>query len=178
MLGTLNLYLDSELSYTWRQSSLIVLKSQGHGVSHARNIHTWLHAFLSRGVLPFHRLRAFHTTVLDDEDFSLPIQLHLQKIAKENDGHIRAQDIVDFIADSPDMQDLMEKSSAKRKSISLRTVQLWLHKMGWRFRKKKNGMYIDGHEQLDVVEYWEGFIARWRNYKTRMKVYNNNGELE
>jgi hypothetical protein len=79
MLGTLNLYLDSELSYTWRQSSLIVSRSQGHGVNHARNIRTWLHAFLSRGVLPFHHLSAFHAAVLDNEDFALPIQLHLQK---------------------------------------------------------------------------------------------------
>ncbi|KAJ7307025.1 hypothetical protein DFH08DRAFT_657161, partial [Mycena albidolilacea] len=116
--------------------------------------------------------------VLDDEDFPLPIQLHLQKISKENDGHIRAQDIVDFIADSPDMQDLMEKFGAKRKSISLRTTQWWLHKIGWRFGKKKNGMYIDRHERRDVVEYREGFIARWKGYETRMNVYNNDGELE
>ncbi|KAF8163899.1 hypothetical protein K438DRAFT_1985012 [Mycena galopus ATCC 62051] len=176
MLGTLN--LNSELSYTWRQSSLIVSRSQGHGIRHARNIRTWLHAFLSRGVLPFHRLGAFRATVLDDEDFSLPIQLHLQKIAKENDGHISAQDIVDCIADSSDMQDLIEKSGAKRKSISLRTAQRWLHKTGWRFGKKKNSIYLDGHERPDVVEYCEGFIARWKDCETRLNIYNNNGELE
>jgi len=31
MAGVLNLYLDSELSYTWHQASMIVAKSQGHG---------------------------------------------------------------------------------------------------------------------------------------------------
>jgi hypothetical protein len=116
--------------------------------------------------------------VLDDEDFTLPIQLHLQKIAKENDGHIRAQDIVDFIADSPDMQNLMEQSGAKRKSISLRTAQRWLHKMGWRYGKKKNGMYVDGHERPDVVEYRDGFIVRWKEYEKRMSIYSNDGDLE
>ncbi|KAF7361462.1 RNF220 domain-containing protein [Mycena sanguinolenta] len=178
MLGTLNLYLDPELSYTWRQASLVVSRSQGHGINHARNIRTWLHAFLSKGVLPMHRLGAFRATVLDDEDFSLPIQMHLQSIAKQAEGYIRAQDIVDFIANTPEMQDLMEKSGSKRKSISLRTAQRWLHKMGWRFGKKKNGMYVDGHERPDVVEYREGFIARWKEYDKRMNVYDNDGNLE
>jgi hypothetical protein len=178
MLGTLNLYLDPDLTYTWRQASLVVSRSQAAGINHARNIRTWLHAFLSRGVLPFHRLGAFRATVLDDEDFSLPIQLHLQAISKDNDGYIRAQDIVDFIADSPEMQDLMEKSGAKRRSISIRTAQRWLHKMGWRFGKKKNGMYIDGHERPDVVEYREGFVARWKEYDKRMNIYDNDGNLE
>ncbi|KAJ7242820.1 hypothetical protein B0H12DRAFT_1023434 [Mycena haematopus] len=178
MLGSLNLYLDTELSYTWRQASLVVSRSQGHGIHHARNIRTWLHAFLSKGTLPFHRLGAFRATVLDDEDFSLPIQLHLQSIAKEGEGYIRAQDIVDFIADTPEMQAMMEKSGAKRNLISLRTAQRWLHKMGWRFGKKKNGMYIDGHERSDVVEYREGFVARWREYDKRMNIYDNDGNLE
>jgi hypothetical protein len=137
MVRTLNLYLDPELSYTWRESSLIVSRSQGHGINHARNICTWLHAFLSRGVLPFYRLRVFWATILDDEDCSLLIQLHLQSIAK--DGYVCAQDIVDFIEKSLEMQDMMEQSGTKRQSISLRTAQCWLHKMGWCFGKTKNG---------------------------------------
>jgi hypothetical protein len=36
----------------------------------------------------------------------------------------------------------MEKSGVKRKSISLHTTQRWLHKMGWRFGKKKNGITL------------------------------------
>ena len=35
MSGTLNLYLDPEVSYSWRQASLVVSRSQGHGVYHA-----------------------------------------------------------------------------------------------------------------------------------------------
>ena len=31
MLGTLNLYLDPEASYTWHQAYLIAAKVQGHG---------------------------------------------------------------------------------------------------------------------------------------------------
>ena len=31
MVGTLNIYLDPELSYTWREASLLVVKARGHG---------------------------------------------------------------------------------------------------------------------------------------------------
>jgi len=38
MVGTLNLYLDSELSYSWHEASLVVSKTQGQGSNHACNI--------------------------------------------------------------------------------------------------------------------------------------------
>lgn len=40
MVGTLNLYLDPELTYTWREASLIAAKSQGRGLHHVRNLRT------------------------------------------------------------------------------------------------------------------------------------------
>ena len=54
MVGTLNLYLDPQLSYTWREASLIASKSQGHGVNHARNLRTWIHQYLGSKKLPVH----------------------------------------------------------------------------------------------------------------------------
>ena len=35
MVGTCNLYLDPELSYTWWEASLVVAKSQGSGIYRA-----------------------------------------------------------------------------------------------------------------------------------------------
>ena len=96
MVGTLNLYLDPELSYMWQEASLVVSKSQGHGINHARNIHTWIHQFLSQGKLPFHQYSQLWMSILEDEDFLQAIQLHLQAIAK--DGYIWAQDIIEFVS--------------------------------------------------------------------------------
>ena len=45
--------------------------------------------------------------------------------------------------------------------------------MGWRYGKKKKGMYIDGHEREDVVEYRKGFVERWKGYEKRMVTYDN-----
>ena len=54
MVGTLNLYLDPELSYMWQDASLIVTKSQGLGIQNgskcARNIYMYMD--LSRTGLP------------------------------------------------------------------------------------------------------------------------------
>ena len=39
MVGTLNLYINPELSYTWWEASLIMAKAVGHGIRHAHNLH-------------------------------------------------------------------------------------------------------------------------------------------
>jgi hypothetical protein len=173
MVGTLNLYLDSELSYTWREASFVVSKSQGQGINHARNIRTWIHQFLCHGKLPLHHFGQSKSSILEDEDFAQAIQLHLQGIAKE--GYIRAQDIVDYVL-TPEMQQKLDEANAKKKKISLRTAQRWLHRMGWRYGKK-NGMYIDGHEREDVVKYREEFIEWWKGYEKRMVTYDNDGNV-
>jgi hypothetical protein len=82
MVSTLNLYLDPELSYTWREASLLVAKSQGNGLSRAWNIRTWLHSFLHYGKLPLHRHGCYSVSILEDEDFAQEIQLHLLEVAK------------------------------------------------------------------------------------------------
>ena len=75
MVGTLNLYLDLDLSYTWQEASLIVAKAEGHGVRHACNLQTWIHAYLKRVKLPVHCYGQFHSSILDDEDLAMAIQL-------------------------------------------------------------------------------------------------------
>ena len=174
MVGTLNLYLDSELSYSWREASLVVSKSQGQGSNHARNIRTWIHRFLSIGVFPLHRFGQTSSSILLDEDFAQKIQLHLQSVAKK--GYIWAQNIVDFI-ETPEMQQELKENGAQKKKISLRTAQHWLHRMGWCYGKKTKGMYIDGHEREDVVKYCEEFIVRWKEYEKCMIIYDNDGDV-
>jgi hypothetical protein len=171
IVGTLNLYLDPMLSYTWCECSLLSSKVGGHGVNHARNIRTWIRRFLATGKLPLHRYGTFCLSILKDEDFAQDIQLHLTKIAKN--GYIRAQDVVDYIA-TPDIQDRLAKLG-KARTISLRTAQCWLGKLSWRYTKKRNGMYVDGHEREDVVEYRQGFVERWKQYEKRFVIFDNDG---
>ena len=176
MVGTLNLYLDPELSYTWRQASLVVAKSLGQGVKNGskrtRNIRTWIHRYLATGKLPCHRHGQYSTSILEHEDFAQDIKLHLMEMSKN--GYIRAQDIVDYVA-TPAVQ---EKLGSKARGISLATANRWLKKLDWQFGRKKNGMYIDGHEHEDVVKYREEFLERWKEYEKRMVTYDNDGNIE
>jgi hypothetical protein len=144
MVGTLNLYMDAELSYTWWQAFLIAAKFMGLGVTNGLkrscSIRTWIHQFLAMGKLSIHRHGQYHSSILDDEDLAQDIQLHLMEIAKN--GYIQAQDVVDYVA-TPEIQ---EKLGTKARGISLRTGQRWLKKLNWWYNQKRNGMYIDGHE--------------------------------
>ncbi len=175
MAGVLNLYLDPELSYSWRRASMIVSKSLGHAAYHARSLRSWIHQYLATKKLPVHRYGQTHSSILDDEDFSQSIQLHLQGITKN--GYIRAQDIVDFVA-MPEVQKKLEEAGAKKKLISVRTARRWLQTLGWRYGRKSNGMYIDGHERDDVKEYRKQLSHRWlHEYEPRMVVFDNDGKV-
>jgi hypothetical protein len=170
MVGTLNLYLDSDLSFTWRQASLIAARAQGrNGTSYSRKIRTWLHQFLSSGELPIHHYGHVHSSILHDEDFAHDLKIYL--LEKSQKKYIFAQDIVDYVA-SPEVQ---EKLGGRKVTISIRTAQRWLRKLDWRYGRKKNGMYIDGHERDDVVKYRTEFIERWKEYQKRMVAYDKDG---
>lgn len=143
----------------------------GCGVKHARNLRKWIKAYLHSEKLPLHRYGTYHSSILDDEDFRRDIQLHLTEIAKK--GYIRAQDIVDYVA-TPEVQ---QKLGTKAHGIHIRTARRWLHKLSWRYQQKKKGMYIDGHEREDVVEYRKGFVERWREYERRFVIYGNDGKI-
>ncbi|KAJ7037079.1 hypothetical protein C8F04DRAFT_1180803 [Mycena alexandri] len=174
MVGTLNLYLDSELSYTWREASMIVAKSQGHGSYRARSIRSWIHAFLIAKKLPLHRYGQYHSSILNDEDFADAIKLHLQSVTQK-DGHFKAQDLVDFVA-SQEMQELLDEAGIHKRSISVWTARRWLKRLDWCYGHRKNGMYIDGHEREDVVAYCAAFVKRWlEEYEPRMVSYDNDG---
>lgn len=79
--------------------------------------------------------------------------------------------------ESPDIQKRLKDLGTQMKTISLRTAQQWLHAHGWRYSRKSNGMYVDGHEQADVVEYRKAFVERWQQYEKRFITYSYQKEL-
>ena len=66
---------------------------------------------------------------------------------------------------------------SKKITTSVRTARRWLRKMDWRYGRKKNGMYIDGHEREDVVEYRKAFLERWEQYTKRMVIFDRHGNV-
>ena len=78
------------------------------------------------------------------------------------------------------MQEITKKLSGSgvKTTISIRTAHRWLSALDWRYGKKKRGMYIDGHEREDVVEYRRAFVERWKEkYEPRMVLYGDGGKV-
>ncbi|PCH39107.1 hypothetical protein WOLCODRAFT_85055, partial [Wolfiporia cocos MD-104 SS10] len=62
--------------------------------------------------------------------------------------------------------------------ITVCTTQRWLRKLDWQYWQKSNGMYIDGYEHDDVIEYQSTFIKRWAEYEKHMVTYDNDGNIK
>ena len=77
---------------------------------------------------------------------------------KGKNRFITVNDVVDIML-SPVMQAKFTWVGVHKLMISECTAHHWLSgKLGWCYGRHKNGMYIDGHKQWDVVEYREQFV--------------------
>ena len=111
--------------------------------------------------------------ILVDEDIASQIQLYLSEHAKK--GFIKAQDVVEIFA-GPEIQEQLHKLGIERTKISEHTGREWLRKFGWWYGKKKNGMYLDGHEREDVVAYRNAFVDQFMKlYAPRMYTWDREG---
>jgi hypothetical protein len=59
--------------------------------------------------------------------------------------------------------------------ITERTATRWLHVIGYFLDDAtKKGMYLDGHERTDVVEYCRRFLNEMEEFEKRMPQYEGN----
>jgi hypothetical protein len=91
-----------------------------------------------------------------------------------NAGFLKAEDVIEIVA-SPEVQSIFARKGISKASISVTTALRWLEKLGWTYGTLKNGMYLDGHERPDVVEYREHFVERWMGYERRFHRWDNDG---
>lgn len=172
MEAVLNIFLDEDLGFTWTKASTVVAKTQGRGTTRARSIREWVMKFVRTRDLPLHHLSWKRATVLGDEEITEEIRFVLAEKAKK--GHLDATSLIDVVS-SPEMQARFVRSGIDRPSISLRTAHRWLAKLGWQYGKQRNGMYIDGHEREDVVEYRRKFVDRFQQYERRFHIWDDDG---
>ena len=55
---------------------------------------------------------------------------------------------------------VLEKHASAPSKITARTARRWLHKLGFEQVSSKKGVYIDGHERADVVEYRKLYLKK------------------
>jgi hypothetical protein len=173
MVQLLNLFLDEDLGYSWRKASLVVAKSESHSGARAQSMRQWVLRFVQTHDLPHLKYSWTRSTILEDEDVSQEIQFQLEE--KVKNGSIKATDLVDVVT-SPKIQEHFKLAGIDKASISERTAHRWMNRLGWRYGKQPNGMYIDGHEREDVVQYRTAFVQRFKQYERRFHLWDDNGE--
>jgi hypothetical protein len=93
---------------------------------------------------------------------------------KAGKGFLKAEDVVEIVA-SPVVQAIFAQKGIAKVSTSVKMALHWLDKLGWTYGKLKNGIYLDGHERSNVVEYRKCFVERWMGYKLRFHQWDHNG---
>ena len=62
----------------------------------------------------------------------------------------------------------------RKKTISLRTAQTWMKKMGYRWAYDPKGQYVDGHERADIVAFRNRvFLPAMEEFQDRMIKWNS-----
>ena len=171
MVGFLNLCLDKSLGYTWKKASEVAARTEGRGTSRARSTRQWVSTFACTRELPTHKLRKTRLTVLDNDDIAHELKIALGERVKN--GFLTAADVVDVVS-GPEMQAQFVQAGFDRPTISLSTARRWLSKLGWRYGRHR-GMYADGHEREDVVEYRQAFVHRFEQYERRFHTWDDTG---
>ena len=97
--------------------------------------------------------------MLDNEDISHEFKMALGE--KAGSRFFTATDVANVVL-SPEMQAQFTQVGIHKLSISVSTAWHWLSKLGWRYGRHQNGMYVDGHEHEDVVEYQQAFVERFK----------------
>jgi hypothetical protein len=174
MMTMLNFYLSIDGKMGWWDASKMAARAAGHGQWLAWRVRQWILCWVMSNYdphfLPLTNYGRFNTQALQDEDLSQQIQLHLQELAEKGE-YICAQDIIDYVL-SPEMRGCM---GTKQTTISISMEQRWLKAHEWQYGHVGKGMYKDGHEQEDVVEYQAAFIKRFAQYEHQMELCDRDG---
>lgn len=65
----------------------------------------------------------------------------------------------------------------KRKGIRARSACRWLRRMGYRYRDIRKGIFLDGHERSDVIEYRQIFVRTISDLESLIVEYDINGNM-
>ncbi|KAJ3792524.1 hypothetical protein GGU11DRAFT_693328 [Lentinula aff. detonsa] len=153
----------------WIHCSNIVAVAAGKGPWLAHRLWVWCSEFVCDfKKLPTAEYGKKNTSVLEDEDHAQELHLHLQG----KGAFVSAQDVIDYV----NMPEVQQRWRLK-KGISTWTAQRWMNRMSYRWKKTPKGMYADGHEHEDVVDYQQNtFLPQWEQSHRHARKWDKNGE--
>ncbi|CAB4483806.1 unnamed protein product [Rhizophagus irregularis] len=136
------------------------------GTYKAKQIRIWAKCWIEYGTLP-KSLQGCHQkikSIIDDEDV---IERSLLFVRKK-EGKITPKEYQTYVKEVLFSRLGMEES---KKLISIKTSCIWLKKLGLIPQSRKKGIYFDGHEREDVVEYRKEFLDKMLSYEKFMPTF-------
>ena len=133
------------------------------GSYRAKIINKWARSWIENGVLPV-SLQGCHQKVksfIDDEDV---IEKSLEFI-REKEGKITPKLYRTFINDT------LFSQMGIIATISEKTSRVWLKKLGFILQSRKKGIYFDGYERSDVLEYRSIFLKKMEEFEQLMPIF-------
>jgi hypothetical protein len=155
----LNLRLAGKKSI---EASLLLSNSLGGGEYRARLIRNWSKKFLKTSLI-FVSSQGKHPKIkslLWHED----INKKLKEYLLEQRSDVSVKKFKEYIENEV----FPEIGIEEKKTISVKTVQVWLKKLGWYHQKHHKDIYYDGHEREDVIKYRKIFLSQMQEYEKLM----------
>lgn len=58
------------------------------------------------------------------------------------------------------------------------TAQNWLRKLGYKYKNVRKDLFVDEHEQSNVVEDWKNFLKKIKELKLYIIEFEENGAMK
>lgn len=126
----------------------------------SRNVRKWAQFFLEHRSLPHHR-QGKHIKA-DSLIYEEDVASHCRRFLKSqvNDS-ITGRSFANWVNDKLHL----ETGLPNPVLICERTAIRWLHHLGMDYLKYAKGLYIDGHERPDVIQYRDAFLQRMAEHE-------------
>jgi hypothetical protein len=154
-------------------SSLLASRSiLGKGVYGATCVREWAEEYLLAGDL-FHHQQGAHPKIkslLLNPTFIEKCKIFLEDAKPESRGPLALKKFVE--------SSVLPTLSVSQTTISETTCRTFMKKWGYMFKAHTKGVYMDGHERVDVVDYRQEFVVRMVKYQESMISYGDDGMEE
>lgn len=87
-------------------------------------------------------------------------------------------DLEDSIVSRNEMDDSDPTSVERRNVICSRTARRWLCRLGLRWQEVRKGVFLDGHERPDVVEYRKEFLEALKKLSPYLVEFTSDGKIK
>ena len=177
---------------TRRDLSLQVAQSFNRGKYFSECLVTWERMWIRGEGIPMGR-QGCHTklsSLFNDEEVQLFVREFISSKKEEITSSLLAQAVTEFVGSremGAHVQASLELVEAEREdegqqkrpsSLKARAARMWLNKMGYSWRSAKKGVYIDGHEREDVVQYrQEVFLPTIQAVRSRLATWDDDGNV-